>query len=100
MDVRFCFAEGDQVLRLARRDSKLSPRAWGPYIFVRYSPSRTTANIRDASTGKEINVSVAHLRPMLPERAQRMYRYPPAVTSPGTPPSHSSEDPTTDRRSA
>ena len=27
VDVHFCFAEGDQVLRLAYRDSKLSPRA-------------------------------------------------------------------------
>ena len=100
VDVRFCFAEGDQVLRLARRDSKLSPRAWGPYVFVCYSPSRTTADIRNVATGKVLNVSVAHLRPMHPERAQRMYRYPPVAAEPGAPPAHSSEDITTESSSS
>ena len=47
IDVRFCFVEGDEVLRLARRNTKLCPRAWGPYVFLRYGPSRTTADIKD-----------------------------------------------------
>ena len=77
IDVRFCFVEGDEVLRLARRNTKLCPRAWGPYVFLRYGPSRTTADIKDMQSGKIITVSSAHLLPMRSERAQRMYRYPP-----------------------
>ena len=94
VDVHFCFAEGNQVLHLACRDSKPSPGAWGPYIFMRYSPSPTTMDIRDAATGKVLNISVAHLRPMHPERAQCMHQFPPVAAPPREPPSHSSEDPT------
>ena len=94
VDVYFCFAEGDQVLCLARRDLELSPCTWGPYIFVRYSPSCTTKDICDAATGKVLNISVAHLRPMHPERAQLMHQFPPVAAPPREPPSHSSEDPT------
>ena len=94
VDVHFCFAEGDQVLCLASCNSKLSLRAWGPFIFVCYSPWRTTTYIRDAATGKVLNVSVSHLCPMSPERAQCMHQFPPLAAPPGEPPSHSSEDPT------
>ena len=47
IDVRFCFVEGDEVLRLARRNTKLCPRVWGPYVFLQYGPSHTTADIKD-----------------------------------------------------
>ena len=76
MDVCFCFMAGDQVLRLVRREGKLSPRAWGPYTFVRYGVTRTTAEVHNEATGKAEVVSAAHLRPMLPARAVEMKRYP------------------------
>ena len=76
VDVCFCFMAGDQVLRLACREGKLSLRAWGPYTFVRYGATRTTAEVRNEATRKSEVVSSAHLRPMLPEQAVRMKRYP------------------------
>ena len=85
------------MLRLARREGKLSPRAWGPYTFIKYGKTHTTAEIRDQATGKHVVVSVAHLRPMMAERAIRMQRYPIwQVVDAAAVPSHASEDPTTE----
>ena len=81
------------MLRLARREGKLSPKAWGPYTFIKYAgPTRTTAEVQEAASGKIVTVSVAHLRPMHPERAQRMKRYPLPLERPDEEPSHTSED--------
>ena len=74
--VCFCFMAGDQVLRLASREGKLSPHAWGPYTFVRYGATRTTAEVCNKATGKLEVVRAAHLRPMLPEQLVQMKRYP------------------------
>ena len=81
------------MLRLARWEGKLSPKAWGPYTFIKYAgPTRTTAEVQEAASGKIVTVSVAHLRPMHPERAQRMKRYPLPLERPHEEPSHTSED--------
>ena len=52
VDVHFCFMAGDQVSCLARREGKLSPQAWGPYTFVCYGATCTTAEVRNEATGK------------------------------------------------
>ena len=76
VDVHYCFMAGDLVLHLACREGKQSPRAWGPYTFVRYGATHTTAEVCNKATGKLGVVSAAELRPMLPERAVQMRRYP------------------------
>ena len=101
VDVRFCFGPGEAVLQLARRKGKLSPRAWGPYTFIKYGKTRTTAEIRVQATGKHVLVSAAQLRPMMPERAVRMQRFPlRKVVDAAAAPSHASEDPTTESSSS
>ena len=95
MDVRFCFCPGQAVLGLARHDGKLIPCAWGPYTFIKNGKTHTTAEIRDLATVKHMVVSVAHLRPMMVERAIRMQRYPLwQVVDAAAAPSHALEDPT------
>ena len=97
VDVRFCFCPGQAVLRLARREGKLSLRTWGPYTFIKHGKTHTAAEIRDQATGKHVVVSVAHLRPMMAERAIRMQCYPiRQVVDAAAVPSHASEDPTTE----
>ena len=79
---------------MARREGKLSPKAWGPYIFIRYAgPTRTTAEVQEVASGKVLTVSVAHLRPMHPKHALRMKRYPLPLERTDEEPSHASEDP-------
>ena len=78
---------------MARREGKLSPKAWGPYTFIKYAgPTRTTAEVQEAASGKIVTVSVVHLRPMHPEHAQRMKRYPLPLEKPEKEPSHTSKD--------
>ena len=78
---------------MARREGKLSPKAWCPYTFIKYAgPTRTTAEVQEAASGKIVTVIVAHLRPMHPEHAQRMKRYPLPLERPDEEPSHTSED--------
>ena len=62
IDVHFCFMAEDQVLRLMRREGKLSPLAWGPYTFVHCGAARTMAEVHNEATGKSEVVSAAHLR--------------------------------------
>ena len=93
VDVRFCFCPGQARLRLAKREGMLSLRAWGPYTFIKYGKTHTTAEIRNQATGKHMVVSVAHLRPMMAEQAIRMQRYPIwQVVDAAAIPSHASED--------
>ena len=76
VDVHFCFCPGQAVLRLARHEGKLSSLAWGPYTFIKYGKTHTTAEICNQATGKHIVVSVAHMRLMMVERAIQMQCYP------------------------
>ena len=70
VDVCFAFTEGDWVVRLARREGKLSPKAWGPYNFIKYTgPTCKTAKVQEAASGKVLMVSMAYLRPLHPEHA-------------------------------
>ena len=97
VDVHFCFCPGQAVLWLARLEGKLSLRAWGPYTFIKYGKIHTTAEICNQATGKHVVVSIAHLRPMMVERAIQMPCYPIwQVVDAAAVPSHASEDPTTE----
>ena len=69
VDVRFCFCPGQARLRLAKREGKLSPRALGPYTFIKYGKTHTTAEIGNQATDKHVVVSVTHLRLMMVDQA-------------------------------
>ena len=69
----------------------------GAIHVIKYGRTHTTAEIHNQATGKHVVVRVAHLRPMMAERAIRMQYYPiQQVVDAAAVPSHASENPTTE----